>query len=744
VYYLLHGMPGRPQVYVDIANMDVRLDNALTEGLVRPMILVFPDGRIGGSTYSDSEWANTRSGRFESYVLDVVSDVDRRFSTVPDRRHRAIGGFSAGAYGAINIALHNLSTFAFVQSWSGYFTQTRTGVFAHADHATLAYNSPLGYVPTLRRALSSDPLRVFMFVGRDDRSSRQIVPMARALARSGAIAHYAIYRGGHDWQVWYPRLNQMLISASRDFTTPHLLSALRRDAVAAHAWRRHRYRRRRLAGRAVARGERRWRAVVRDPAHRVQLNAPAAVTPQGAAGLPQAVPPRPRHGTGLTLLAGLILALLSAAAINLGFLFQHRGLAEVRSRGARAHLAVLRSRTWIGGQALGWAGFAAQIIAVALAPLSVVQAFAAGGLAISVPFAAAIFGHRVSREQALAVLSIAASLALLPLALPRVHAHLSAGILMGGAALAIAVSVPLAFARSAAAWAIAAGVIYGAADAAIKAVSVGWQHHGAAAVVSGWTVLAMLATFGGFLAFQAALRIGDAVSAISLMTALTALVALAFGVLAFGESLGAGPGAVIVHLLAISTVLGCVRVLADAQQQIAEDPGAQQRPPRGRALGTAARRAGAAAGAFVLVLLSLCAGLGLLYTLRGLGWFSQGPRISDSLPLLQLAGFDAQPLARVALAWLLVGAAVGVVLIDMAPSRRALAAAVLGIVLLVIASDASFALARNLRFDHVLWSRPPSLGAVVGGLLFALGAALPRRVGEARAPVVARLLAAVR
>ena len=30
---------------------------------VRPMIMVFPDGRIGGSTYSDSEWANTSVGR---------------------------------------------------------------------------------------------------------------------------------------------------------------------------------------------------------------------------------------------------------------------------------------------------------------------------------------------------------------------------------------------------------------------------------------------------------------------------------------------------------------------------------------------------------------------------------------------------------------------------------------------------------------------------------------------------------
>ena len=111
VYYLLHGAPGRPAVFIDIANMDVRLDNQLSLGTLRPMILVYPDGRIGGSTYSDSEWANTPAGNFENYVLDVVHNVDHQFSTLPYRQNRVIAGFSAGAYGAINIALHHVVTF---------------------------------------------------------------------------------------------------------------------------------------------------------------------------------------------------------------------------------------------------------------------------------------------------------------------------------------------------------------------------------------------------------------------------------------------------------------------------------------------------------------------------------------------------------------------------------------------------------------------------------------------------------
>jgi hypothetical protein len=96
VFYLLHGSPGRPQVFIDIANMDVRLDNQLSQAHLQPMILVYPDGRIGGSTYSDSEWANTPSGQDENYVLDVVHDVDQRFSTLAERQDLGCGVFAFG------------------------------------------------------------------------------------------------------------------------------------------------------------------------------------------------------------------------------------------------------------------------------------------------------------------------------------------------------------------------------------------------------------------------------------------------------------------------------------------------------------------------------------------------------------------------------------------------------------------------------------------------------------------------
>ena len=135
-----------------------------------------------------------------------------------------------------------------------------------------------------------------------------------------------------------------------------------------------------------------------------------------------------------------------------------------------------------------------------------------------------------------------------------------------------------------------------------------------------------------------------------------------------------------------------------------------------------------AAGVAIVLLLLLCllAGTGLLYGLRGLGWFGVGARIRDSLPLLQLAGFDGQPLARVAAAWLPAGMVFGIALIRLKPLRRTAIAGMLGLLVLLFASDAAFALARNLPLGQVLSDRAPGFGPWLEALLFAAGSVLPR------------------
>jgi len=564
VIYLLHGSPGAPRDFQAIGHIETRLENLIALRRVRPMILVMPDGRIDGSDFSDSEWANTPAGNYESYVLDVVENVDRRFATLAGRTHRMLAGLSAGGYGALNIALHNLPVFGSVEVWSGYFRETRSGPFAHATARELYRNSPIEYVSAISAQLRRYPLRAFIYAGASDPVHRFVATMAAKLRAAGADASAAVYPGGHDWRLWNAHMAAMLELASAWlYESFHRPPAVGGGAPPTGPGR--------VSGGAASNGAAANRPTASGPARFAAATAPLRRPPL----LRHAAAPR-SSSPALALLGGLLLALASAALINLGFLLQHRGLA--RAAGKRGALrAALANRTWLLGQGLGWAGFLAQMVAVSLAPLSLVQAFAAGGLALSVPLAAGLFGHRISRPQQLAVLAMAGGLACLPVALRARHDHLDPASLAALlAALAVAgAATSLAHFRSARA--LAAGFFYGGADAAIKAISLGWRAHGTEALLSAWTAVAALGTFAGFLAFQSALRRAQPVSAISLMTAASTLAALGCGLLAFGESLGRGQAAVLGHVAAIALVLCCVPVLAAAQLQLA---GSASRAPR--------------------------------------------------------------------------------------------------------------------------------------------------------------------
>jgi enterochelin esterase-like enzyme len=137
------------------------------------------------------------------FVMSVVHDVDHRFATRADRRHRAIAGASEGAYGALNVGLHNLGQFSVIESWSGYYTQTPTGPFSRASSAELAANSPAAYVPTLTPAIRRLGLRVWLLEGQEDwRPPGLLVAFAHELHAAGADVRYGFFPGGHDWGLW--------------------------------------------------------------------------------------------------------------------------------------------------------------------------------------------------------------------------------------------------------------------------------------------------------------------------------------------------------------------------------------------------------------------------------------------------------------------------------------------------------------------------------------------------------------
>ncbi|MDQ6607190.1 MAG: hypothetical protein M3Z06_11665 [Actinomycetota bacterium] len=262
---------------------------------------------------------------------------------------------------------------------------------------------------------------------------------------------------------------------------------------------------------------------------------------------------------------GLVLAVGASVAITSGFLLQHAGVVKLAPVTPRRPLvsarSLLGSRAWRWGLALGVGGWGLHVVALSLSPLSLVQAFYAGGLALAAPIAAVGFGHRLARSERRAIVLMAGGLVMLSLGIEGSGRHGAFGELPLTSFLVADLVCGLGLVMLArgrerpAALGLASGAFYGATDTAIKALTHVVDAHGALAVlVSPWLAFAALATGAGFFALQRGLQTGRALAVIGLNAAISIVVSVAAGLVVFGDPLGTGWVLVCLHLAAFATV----------------------------------------------------------------------------------------------------------------------------------------------------------------------------------------------
>src|SRR5512142_2676316 len=201
--------------------------------------------------------------------------------------------------------------------------------------------------------------------------------------------------------------------------------------------------------------------------------------------------------------AGLALALASALGTNVAFLFKQRGAVlapPVRGRHPlRSAVGLFRSRWFALGWAVAVAAWGLHVGALALAPLSVVQAVLSGGLVFLAVFAERYFGFHLGRRQWAGLIVTAFGLAMIAV---TGGAHTSAvrhyslaaliavecGVLALGAALIrISMRSSLGPAAQGLLLGVAAGVLFGVSDIALKYLT-GALRGGVQGIVSEWAL----------------------------------------------------------------------------------------------------------------------------------------------------------------------------------------------------------------------------------------------------------------
>lgn len=260
----------------------------------------------------------------------------------------------------------------------------------------------------------------------------------------------------------------------------------------------------------------------------------------------------------------LLVTLASALALNWGYLREHEAAGTLPPLSVRRPLhtarLLLASRRWLLGFAAEITGWGLFVLALALAPLALVQAVSAGGIGILAALVCRFKLTRLSRRERLGVGLAIAGLALLGISLAggadtgSQASWAALGLWLAGsvAAAATVIVAGPSLLGAGAAFGTATGITFAAGDIATKAT------------VDGDLVLApvMIACYAtGTLLLQMGFQRGGALVTAGLATLLTNAIPIAAGMAIFHESLPGGAlGAL--RLVAFATVVSSAGFLA--------------------------------------------------------------------------------------------------------------------------------------------------------------------------------------
>jgi drug/metabolite transporter (DMT)-like permease len=264
------------------------------------------------------------------------------------------------------------------------------------------------------------------------------------------------------------------------------------------------------------------------------------------------------------------LALGSALGTSVAFLFKQRGALlapAVQARHpVRSAVGLFRSRWFSLGWAVAFVAWGLHVGALALAPLSTVQAVLSGGLVFLAVFAERYFGFRLGRRQWSGLILTAGGLAVIAI---TGGAHTSAlrhyslaaliavecGVFALGVAL-IRISMRDSFgeARQGLLLGVASGVLFGVSDIALKYLT-GALHGGVQGVVSEWTLAALAASVLAFYASARGLQLAPGVAVIAFTSVAANLAAILGGILVFRDPIGIGVVAIVGRVIAFGLVI---------------------------------------------------------------------------------------------------------------------------------------------------------------------------------------------
>jgi hypothetical protein len=268
--------------------------------------------------------------------------------------------------------------------------------------------------------------------------------------------------------------------------------------------------------------------------------------------------------------AALIVTILSACALNVGYLVEHSVASKLPPLSVAHPVETVRrlfaQPRWLAGFATEVSGWLLFVLALALAPLSLVQATAAGGIGILAVMVSQYTGVPLTRVEQVGVLVSTVGLCMLGISLAGAHGQGGRGSFVAvGAWLGGSLAVSLASLRIAPrligggpAFGLATGILFAAGDVATKTTVTGGQHV--------YFIPALVGCYGlGSVVLQAGFQHGNALVTAGLATLFTNALPIVAGMTIFHEPLPSG-GLGAVRICAFTLVILGAALLARQQR----------------------------------------------------------------------------------------------------------------------------------------------------------------------------------
>ena len=208
VLYLLHGVGGDEEAWLTLGRASQILDNLISEGKTKPMIVVMPNGHTSNSAAPGESskgfyrptmmTPDVFNGDMETYFPEIIKFTESNYRVKKDSKNRAIAGLSMGGFHTLYISANEPKTFDYVGLFSpAILPPNGKDVATYKDlDKKLTAQKQNGYK------------LYWIGTGKDDFLFKSIEDYRKRLDQMNFKYEYKETPGGHTWSNWRVYLSE--------------------------------------------------------------------------------------------------------------------------------------------------------------------------------------------------------------------------------------------------------------------------------------------------------------------------------------------------------------------------------------------------------------------------------------------------------------------------------------------------------------------------------------------------------